>query len=614
MPGFTGPTHLKMAPYVLQALQELGGKAPYAEIDQRVIDIMGLSNDVAAFPHGDTARTEVAYRLAWARTDLKKVGMIDNPSMGVWEIKPEGIEAANGDSAEVVKRIRAMRALERTGSKSSPTTGGDTEYSVELDISDPQDSEILDTLEKAYFVGASIDGQDKTDEFVEQGTWRCGYETKYADQINGIEPGDRIAIKASFTRKYGLPFDNHGENVSAMRIKARGVVRYNPRDGKTLRVDWEKGYEPRDWYFLTLRQAFYRIERDLEDWKRGALLDFAFADDVQDIEAFLADPYWVGQYDAVPEEGAVEPSGDAEEGVAPDPYGARDFLREVFMDEQEYAKLVSLLERKGNVILQGAPGTGKTFAARRLAWSLMGERADARIRFVQFHQNTTYEDMIVGYRPTESGGFDLKNGIFTRFCEQAAASPSKKHFFIIDEINRANVSKVMGEMLVAVEKSHRSAIVDVRLQGGRNGFSVPENVYIVGMMNTADRSIAMMDYALRRRFAFFELEPAFGREGLLRNLLERLPEGFARALVQEVIALNARIEDERGRAYRIGHSYFLSFPASDGVMSEDECRVWLSSIVEYEIVPLLREYWFDASPDQIEGYVRGLLALAAGER
>ena len=614
MPGFTGPTHLKMAPYVLQALQELGGKAPYADIDQRVIDIMGLSNEVASFPHGDTSRTEIAYRLAWARTDLKKVGMIDNPSMGVWEIKPEGIEAANGDSSEVVKRIRAMRALERTGSKSSRAVEGDPEYSVDLDGLDPQGSESLDSLEKAYFVGASIDGQDKTDEFVEQGTWRCGYEAKYADQINRIEPGDRIVIKATFTRKYNLPFDNHGENVSAMRIKARGVVRYNPRDGKTLRVDWEKGYEPRDWYFLTLRQTFYLIERDLEDWKRGALLDFAFADDVQDIEAFLADPYWAGQYDSIVEEGVIEPSGDVEEEEMPGAYNAEDFLREVFMDEQEYAKLVSLLERKGNVILQGAPGTGKTFAARRLAWSLMGEQADTRIRFVQFHQNTTYEDMIVGYRPTESGGFDLRNGVFTRFCEQAANSASKKHFFIIDEINRANVSKVMGEMLVAVEKSHRAAIVDVRLQGGRNGFSVHDNVYIIGMMNTADRSIAMMDYALRRRFAFFELEPAFGRESLLRDLSERMPEDFARILVQEMIALNARIENERGRAYRIGHSYFLSFPSSDGAMSEDECRVWLLSIVEYEIVPLLREYWFDASSDQIKGYVRGLLSLASGER
>ncbi len=619
MAKFTGPTYIKMMPYVLRALEELGGRAMNEEIDQRVIDLMGFSNEVVSFPHLGSTKSEVSYRLAWARTDLKKIGMVENPARSTWELTEKGRLALDGDPSEIIAQVNAIRSLEAAQRSLGADAGKESanpgfEY-YSLDVPDA-DSDLNPSPDQplfAYFVGASINGVDMTEGFLSEGIWQCGYEEKYADQINAIQQGTSIAIKAAYTRKYDLPFDNHEETVSVMKIKARGTVRYNPCDGKTLRVDWDKDYEPREWLFFTLRPAFNFIRRDLQDWKRGALIDFAFNDDVQDIEAFISDPLWVGRYDAVVEGEDAELSELEEAAIEAKPYGPKDFLHDVYMDETEYDRLVELLRRKGNVILQGAPGTGKTYAAKRLAWSLMGKKDDSRIEFVQFHQSTAYEDIIVGYRPTENGGFKLKNGTFTQLCQRAEAS-TEAYFFIIDEINRANVSKVMGEMLMTVEKKHRGETVGVRLQDGRNGFSVPGNIYIIGMMITADRSIATMDYALRRRFAYFEMRPAFQQDGFRKRLYELMPADFADALIASVRELNARIEEERGRGLCIGHSFFLDVPDNDGVMDVSAAQSWLGSIVDYEIAPLLEEYWFDAAPNIIASYVASLRELAGARK
>ena len=266
-----------------------------------------------------------------------------------------------------------------------------------------------------------------------------------------------------------------------------------------------------------------------------------------------------------------------------DAYTKSDFLDEVYMTEKRYENLVAVLRNKKNIILQGAPGVGKTFAARRLAWSMMGEKDDSRIEFVQFHQNYSYEDFMMGYKPVEDG-FELKYGIFYRFCQKAANQPDKEFFFIIDEINRGNMSKIFGELLMLIEKDYRGTKATLAYNG--LSFSVPKNLSIIGMMNTADRSLAMIDYALRRRFSFFEVEPGFDSEGFI-HYQNSLNNETLNELVNKVKDLNREISLDKslGKGFCIGHSYFCG---------RDVCtEEWLHSIVDYDILPMLSEYWFD---------------------
>ena len=288
-----------------------------------------------------------------------------------------------------------------------------------------------------------------------------------------------------------------------------------------------------------------------------------------------------GEYDfildLIREENPVVPEASI------DAYTKSDFLDEVYMTEKRYENLVAVLRNKKNIILQGAPGVGKTFAARRLAWSMMGEKDDSRIEFVQFHQNYSYEDFMMGYKPVEDG-FELKYGIFYRFCQKAANQPDKEFFFIIDEINRGNMSKIFGELLMLIEKDYRGTKVTLAYNG--LSFSVPKNLYIIGMMNTADRSLAMIDYALRRRFSFFEVEPGFDSEGFIQYQ-NSLNNETLNELINKVKDLNREISLDKslGKGFCIGHSYFCG---------RDVCTdEWLHSIVDYDILPMLSEYWFD---------------------
>lgn len=283
---------------------------------------------------------------------------------------------------------------------------------------------------------------------------------------------------------------------------------------------------------------------------------------------------------------AEEPVFKEDVSVSAEPalpaYGREDFLAEVYMDGEAYDRLAALVRRKKNVILEGAPGVGKTFAARRLAWALMGKKDDSRIELVQFHQSYSYEDFILGYKP-DGAGFTLKEGVFYQFCEKAAVRPEEDFFFLIDEINRGNLSRIFGEMLMAIEREYRGTAV--RLPEGDRLFSVPENVYLIGMMNTADRSLALMDYALRRRFGFFEMRPGFDSEGFRAYGAELHSPKFD-ALIQAVKALNQAIADDPslGRGFCIGHSYFCG---GDGT------EEWMESVVEYDLLPTLDEYWYD---------------------
>ena len=278
-------------------------------------------------------------------------------------------------------------------------------------------------------------------------------------------------------------------------------------------------------------------------------------------------------------------------------YTKEDFLSKVYMTEERYEVLEALLRNKMNVILQGAPGVGKTFTAKKLAYAMMGEVDDSRIEMVQFHQNYSYEDFIMGYRP-DGADFKLTDGIFYRFCQTAANYPDKEFFFIIDEINRGNMSKIFGELLMLIEKDYRGTKATLAYSG--MPFSVPENLYIIGMLNTADRSLAMIDYALRRRFSFFEMEPGFNSEGFTKYQNGFTNETF-NALIDQIKALNKEITDDKslGRGFQIGHSYFCGREES-GCTDE-----WMRSVVEFDILPMLGEYWFD-EPDKLSRWEKNL--------
>ena len=278
-------------------------------------------------------------------------------------------------------------------------------------------------------------------------------------------------------------------------------------------------------------------------------------------------------------------------------YDVDKFLEEVYIDKSDYDTLVGLIRTKKNVILQGAPGVGKTYTAKRLAYSMMGEKNQERVMLVQFHQSYTYEDFIEGFRPTSAGsGFEIKKGSFYNFCKKAGEDLDNEYFFIIDEINRGNLSKIFGELFMLIENDKRGN--SLQLLYSDEKFNVPKNVYIIGMMNTADRSLAMLDYALRRRFAFYTVNPGFGSKGFIDYKFKLADDKFNK-LIGCVENLNNIIANDEslGDGFCIGHSYFCNI--------ENLSDTVLSNIVEYELVPLLKEYWFD-EPAKVKDWSNNL--------
>jgi 5-methylcytosine-specific restriction protein B len=265
-----------------------------------------------------------------------------------------------------------------------------------------------------------------------------------------------------------------------------------------------------------------------------------------------------------------------------------------FISESDFLQTVALLKRKKNIILQGPPGVGKTFIARKLAYEIMQEIKDANIEMVQFHQSYSYEDFIQGLRPTQKGGFDLRDGIFYSFCKRALAHPDRPFFFIIDEINRGNLSKIFGELMMLIEADKREEKFALKLtyaEDEEDRFYVPSNLYIIGTMNTADRSLAIVDYALRRRFAFITLQPDYGNN--FRSFLasKGLTAGMVEHICSAVTKVNSKIKEDinLGEGFQIGHSYFCTFTTN-----EDENK-WWNEILSFELKPLLEEIWFDDS-------------------
>ncbi|MCM2478486.1 McrB family protein [Serpentinimonas maccroryi] len=717
-----------------------------------------------------------------------------------------------------------------------------------------------------WFVGASYGGtDDQMPRFLAEGIWENGYDDKLLDVVRSMRPGERIAIKSSYTRKHGLPFDSRGRAVSVMGIKAVGTITENLNDGKRVKVDWVKVEPVREWYFYTHRATIWRVLPG--EWMNDALIAFAFDGKPQDVDRFRNEPFWRERYgttspekqrfewtdfyEAVAEKllahaddrtpliegiheiasrvpgltylqdkfpdgtsgplrdicpfttmgtfnrsmtdanrktiagelakllGVTVPVPPSFEGIPvlnnqrswffayadkrgagdidalwkafvaaskmvdgdqldtrdafiraydeatqvwgvawnlstglywahpwefltldsqsrhyinkrlglnvaisgqqgpcdgraylkllddlrsrfgedgypvhsfPDlslaswmykdpvdepvpagdigtnagaeqetegevreafqvaapivPYSVEDILKDgCFLERAEIVRLLDRLRTKKNLILQGPPGTGKTWLAKRLAFALMGQKDDSKVRAVQFHPNLSYEDFVRGWRPTGEGKLSLADGVFMEAIKAASKDPSSKFAVVIEEINRGNPAQIFGELLTLLEAGKRTPNEALELcypdaDGKRRPVHIPENLYVVGTMNIADRSLALVDLALRRRFAFVGLEPRLGQvwrdwvvkdcavdPGLVADIERRIAE------LNDQIAADARL----GKQFRIGHSYVT--PAHR--LEAGDTKKWFQQVVETEIGPLLDEYWFDA-PDEAQ--------------
>lgn len=552
---------------LLEALKELGGNATPGEVRRKIIEDEKLSEEDTNEIRGKSGVNKFANELAFARNYLVYEGLIDGNERGVWKITDAGRNIEMTDE-------EASRIFSKWVSK----------------LKDKRDSNSRSM--NYWLVGANWDSTgDQTQRFIENEIWQNGYDNKYTNIVNKMQPGDKIAIKSTYTKSKDLPFENNGETVSVMKIKVTGTVIENMQDGKNIKVEWDEP-EEREWYMFTGRNTIWNItpKDDKDDWMKEELIKFVFDGEEQDYQKFINDTYWNDRYNLI-----VEDERD-DEFIS---YAKDDFLKDVFMDSQQYDIVKNTLIRKKNIILQGVPGVGKTFCAKKLFFSIIGKKDDTRIETVQFHQSYSYEDFIQGFRPNNDGKFELKNGIFYNLVKKAREEyesaeqenrKAKEYCIIIDEINRGNLSKVFGELMMLIEGDKRKKEWAIKLTYSPNeDFYIPKNLYIIGTMNTADRSLTMIDYALRRRFSFITLKPAFENKKLENYLIddEGIDDEFAIKITQMYINLNRFIRDTfKNDNFVIGHSYFIN------QLDRDKLEQSYNEIVEYDIKPLLGEYFF----------------------
>lgn len=440
-----------------------------------------------------------------------------------------------------------------------------------------------DVQRTRFWLYAPGKGAEKWDEFYAGGVMKLGwgklgdltkYATKedmkkkllelYGDRTSQRHPANAVWQFSHSIKPGDIVFVKRGRSEILGRGVVTGEYKYDQSNSDYPHVRDVKWDTQGNWH--TDRMLAMKTLTDITD----------YPDLVSEIESFFDDES--------PDYEEPE-SGDRQTEYPP--YTRDDFLSDVYMDEEDYDRLAGTLLNKKNIILQGAPGVGKTFAAKRLAYSVMGIKDIDRVQMVQFHQSYSYEDFIEGYRPS-GNGFELVKGAFYTFCKKAADDEDRRYFFIIDEINRGNLSRILGELFMLIESDKRGVKNKLQLLYSRELFCVPENIYIIGLMNTADRSLALLDYALRRRFAFMDLKPGFATEGFKKYCNSLGNPKFTR-LVKAVEALNADIakDESLGEGFCIGHSFFCNLKAE----TCDDAR--LSAIVEYELIPLLKEYWFD---------------------
>ncbi len=541
---------------VHQALLHFDGQATARQVYDHIAEHGGLTGDDLVQVN-QNGRPTFENRAAWARFYMTKAGWMYSPKRGVWALTELGKQSESLSEVQAVALFKRRHLAKRL-------------------------------------------------------------PRQVLDQVRDMKPGDRIAIKAAFVRKHGIPFDNRGRSVSAMKIKAVGTVTRNHGDGRTVDVEWEPQSQPKEWYFYTYRSTITRARVEDEELARR-LVSFVFEGAPQDYGYFMAQPYWRDRFQG---EGAdalstdvAQADDDVEELVEQVPeavtYGISDIVAEgCFVAEAELAGMLKRWTDKKNLILQGPPGTGKTWLAKRLAKALIGKKEvpDEQLRVVQFHPSLSYEDFVRGYRPGGDGRLVLTDGLFLQVVEAARVQPDVDHVLIIEEINRGNPAQVLGEMLTLLESSKRSRVDAMELayrKAPGEKVYVPENLYVIGTMNLADRSLALVDLALRRRFAFVTLAPSLN--AAWSNWCEaKGVDAIASARIKAALdTLNQKVASDRalGPQFQVGHSYVTPHsPVADA-------QAWFNEVVHSEIGLLLHEYWFD-TPERADEAIEQLLKQA----
>ena len=638
---------------ILVALKQLNGSGTPKEVRNVIIKNENLTDEEVTEVRGKTKVNKFQNDVAFARSYLVKGGYIDNSKHGIWSLTDAGWNVDMTDSLAssiFLNNAKELNALRKNKKKYQWVNF----YSELADALLPYKNDrqaLMSILKKIYSeVGMNYPFKERGETDYDD---ICPFTT-FSAFNKGIKDKNRIALLKQFANHFSLkedvPLEFDGIPVT-MNLSAsffaykenRGkhdidnlwtlfekALSYSKDSSETNRAEFIKAYDT----VIKQKQVKWNITMglywirpntfiNLDSTNRAFVQNSAnLSDDFAEIFKNLDNGVPSGEeyismceqanaelssgnydYNNFPElsyaawtsfkndsdDDSAETDEDAAENEK-EAYTRDDFLNDVFMESKEYDRLVGLLEMKYNVILQGAPGVGKTYAAKRLAYSIMGEKDESRIKFVQFHQSYSYEDFIQGYRPY-GNGFVRKNGVFYDFCHKAEEDIDRPYFFIIDEINRGNLSKILGELMMLIEKDHRGERLN--LLYSNEEFCVPKNIRIIGMMNTADRSLAMMDYALRRRFAFYSFKPAFKNPKFTDYKNNKNNKKFSN-LIDAVEKLNEKIanDDNLGKGFEIGHSYFCT--------DEDITDEWLKNVVEYEIKPLISEYWFDDSENEKE--------------
>lgn len=569
---FSKAAFLRWFAPLIQALRDLGGSGTPAEARAKIIENEQLSEDEINQTRGKNNVNKFENEVAFARNYLVNAGYIDKSVYGIWTLTEAGksVDMTSEMASDIFKNVLS----------SNPSKQGKN-----IDALADEDVHTV-----RYWLYAPGEGSCMWDEFYTSGIMAIGWGE--IGDLSKFDSKDAMKIKMREVIDESLSYKNaaHATWQFANEMKIGDIVFVK----KGMHQIIGRGVVMSDYEYDNTRDDEYKNIRQV-DWTHNGEWPHpgqAVMKTLTDITSYTD---YVEKLNSLFEDETEEDAEDVEKTYPP--YTKEDFLSEVFMPEEEYDKLSGILRIKKNIILQGAPGVGKTFVAKRIAFSMMGVKDVERVMMVQFHQSYSYEDFIMGFRPS-TDGFELKRGAFYNFCKKAEIDGDNDYFFIIDEINRGNLSKIFGELFMLIENDKRG--VSLQLLYSDEKFSVPKNIYIIGMMNTADRSLAMLDYAFRRRFAFFEIKPAFTTDGFREYRMSLENEKFDK-LIACVESLNNVISNDEslGDGFCIGHSYFCNL-LPDTINDQV-----LSGIVEYELIPLLKEYWFD-EPTKVKDWSSNL--------